>query len=885
MSLAPGTRIGPYEVLSVIGAGGMGEVYLARDPRLQRNVALKILPEIFAADPDRRARLEREAQVLASLSHPHIGAIYGFEDADGLHALVLELVEGETLAERIARGPIPVDEALPLARQLAEALDAAHEQGIVHRDLKPANIKITPQGVVKVLDFGLAKLADDSSSGAMPSSPSLNPTMTAQPLTQVGMLLGTAAYMSPEQAKGRQADKRSDIWAFGCVLYEMLAGRTAFHGNSIVDTIGAVLHSEPAWEKLPSEIPGSTRRLLTRCLQKDRRTRLRDIGDGLWDLTSAVAPNEVVHRSRRWVVAAAAVALAIAAAGAWWGRASRPSDMPRLALSVVPRPGLALIPEISPDGSTLAYFVAPEPGRGLYIRPVDAPTDRRVPGSEKLTGPAFWSAESTTIMFPTAQGLVKVRLPDGAPELVSETAGVNPAIIPRGGSCSDDGTVLTSSSGRLLRMPIAGGRARPVRVGGMRAGEYLNPEFLPGGTNVLFLFVPDDGGEPEVYLGTLQDDVIDRAVLLFRNETAAKFTPAGGGRLLYVRNDSLYAQRVDVQTRTLRSEPVLVASGVRSMAGILGFRAYFSVARSGTVAWRPGGAEQAQVTRFSRGKEPATATGPPSPVDSIVLSPDEGRLLAFSPRQAWIIEPAQTSRMPLPKGIRWFGWSRKDAAILGLRAASADGISRDHSVLVERPIDIVGETQSLGAFTAPLPNPQDRSPDGLVVLGVAPEGAAVLWARANGSVEERMPKALIETGQQVVGPRFSPDGRWIHYHSRESATKGALYVQPFPGPGRRRQVTSEGMFPEWRRDGREIIYRLGDSIWSVTVTIDGTDLRFGAPHRLFAGVRLPPPGATIVSRPLAISKDGSYIFVAQATQQPDTDVIHLQVGALGRASK
>jgi serine/threonine protein kinase len=375
MSLGPGARLGPYEVVSAIGAGGMGEVYRARDTRLQREVAIKVLPDLFAADPERLARFEREAQVLASLNHPHIAAIYGLEDG----ALILELVEGETLADRIARGPIPLDEALPIARQIAEALEAAHEQGIIHRDLKPANIKVTPAGVVKVLDFGLAKLAEaGSSGGAHRADATMSPTITSPAMmTGVGMLLGIAAYMSPEQAKGRAADKRSDIWAFGCVLYEMLAGKRAFEGEDVSDTLAAVLRGEPDWNALPADVPPHLRAIVKGCLVKDRKPRIPDISTVrfLMDGAALAAPaaidaaadaagfQKTRRTSRAWQAAAALLALTtVAGATAWWF-ASRPItpsvtrffvDPPEKTTFVTSsRTGSSVA--ISPDGSKLAF--------------------------------------------------------------------------------------------------------------------------------------------------------------------------------------------------------------------------------------------------------------------------------------------------------------------------------------------------------------------------------------------------------------------------------------------------------------------------------------------------------------------------------------------------
>jgi len=386
MVLSSGTHLGPYQILSALGAGGMGEVYRARDTRLKRDVALKILPESFARDPERLARFQREAEVLATLNHPNIAAIHGLEEADGVKALVMELVEGPTLGDRIAQGPIPVDEALPIAKQIADALEAAHEQGIIHRDLKPANIKVRPDGTVKVLDFGLAK-ALDPMAGVSPGA-TASPTITSPAMTQVGVILGTAAYMSPEQARGKPVDKRADTWAFGVVLFEMLAGRRPFEGDEISDTLASILKSEPAWQVLPNEMPAAIHRLLRRCLQKDRQQRLQHIGDARLDIEDAqqTPPSDararsVAHRERLVWITAVLVAAVVGVVGWRSADAPEPPEM-RVDINAFDLQTFTL----SPDGRKIAYTADDQTGRHLWIRFLDDTSPRRLPGTEGSVG-------------------------------------------------------------------------------------------------------------------------------------------------------------------------------------------------------------------------------------------------------------------------------------------------------------------------------------------------------------------------------------------------------------------------------------------------------------------------------------------------------------------
>ena len=472
MTVAPGTVLGSYEVVALLGAGGMGEVWRARDTKLNRDVALKVLPEAFAGDADRLARFKREAQVLASLNHPQIGAIYGFEDGDGVHALVLELVDGPTLADRMARGAVPLDEALPIARQIADALEAAHEQGIIHRDLKPANIKLRPDGAVKVLDFGLAKALEPA--GAARAELSNSPTITTPAMTQMGMILGTAAYMSPEQAKGRPADRRSDVWAFGCVLFEMLTGKWPFDGEDVSDTLANVLKIDPNWSALPAEIPQQITSVIKRCLQKDRKTRIPDISAARFLLDEApgvLAPSTADvamsgRNARGWKAAsvAAAVATLAFAAVSFIHFREKPPAPPELMRFEIPAPDKTRLQKfaVSPDGRKIAFYaVGSEGGGSVWVHSFDSGESRRLVADTGQSPSITWSPDSRFIAFPTSDTLnklVKVEVSGGQPQTLCEIKG-----IITGGSWSRDGVIVFGSfGGGTWRVSDSGGAASPV---------------------------------------------------------------------------------------------------------------------------------------------------------------------------------------------------------------------------------------------------------------------------------------------------------------------------------------------------------------------------------------------------------------------------------------
>ena len=564
MALTPGTRLGVYEVTALVGEGGMGQVYRATDTRLKRQVAIKILPPSVAADHDRLARFQREAEMLASLNHPNIAGIYGLEESGGATALVMELVEGDDLSQRIARGAIPLDEALPIAKQIAEALEAAHEQGIIHRDLKPANIKVRADGTVKVLDFGLAKAVEPVA--PMSSSQSMSPTITTPAMTELGVILGTAAYMSPEQARGKAADRRTDIWAFGCMLFEMLTGRRAFDGEGVTDTLARILEREPDWTAIPPNTPASIRALLQRCLRKDPQKRLRDIADARLDIEdgdpvrTSNSPDARVHdgssapRRRRdrlvWITAAFLVGSVLAAGSlAVWQRRTAATVGDSVEFEIGPAPGSQFprpIPDfvVAPDGSHLAMVALTETGLALWVKRMDSSEYRPLPGTQGAVHP-FWSPDSRQIGFFAESKLKTVGLTGDAPFEVGEaTSGFYGG---GGGAWNQDGVILLKSrAGPLQKVSATGGTPTTVTTLKGAETEHLWPSFLPDGQHFLFLAVGP--GLPQLHVGSL---------------TSMDPTPVGtirssavysAGHLLFVQG-GLMAQPFDLRSRQLTGEP------------------------------------------------------------------------------------------------------------------------------------------------------------------------------------------------------------------------------------------------------------------------------------------------------------------------------------------
>ena len=878
MALSPSTRLGAYEVLALLGAGGMGELYRARDTNLNRDVALKVLPASFTSDPERLARFRREGQVLASLNHPSIAAIHGLEDSRGTQFLVLEFVDGESLDKRLGRGPIPVDEALPIARQIAEALEAAHEKGIIHRDLKPANVALTSDGQVKVLDFGLAKAMEGGGGASLDLANS--PTLTSPAMmTGIGVILGTAAYMSPEQAAGTAVDRRADIWSYGVVLWEMLSGRRLFGGETVGHTLADVLRSPVDFTTLTAPAPIKT--LLRRCLDRDAKTRLRDIGEArvtiaryLADPTNGDVPS-ATKPTHQWVAWAAAAILVVVAIVGWL----RPRPGPNgaavdLAFTIAPAAGglarvgdIHAIPEISPDGSAVIFY-----GDGVHVRRLNQLASEPV-RTGRFTNPGFWSPDSRSFVFTDGMNLKKMRVPDGAPETVMSNVA---ALV--GGSWSNSGTLLVATPSGLFAVPAGGGAATRVDVTG--PGISYWPQFLPGSEDFLLLSESLGRGieESEIYLATLRDGRVTNPVLLMKNATAARYTPLGGGRILFVRNDNLYAQTLNRTARKLEGEPELVQQGVASSPAF--HAAHFSVSRTGVVAWRPGTAGLSQVTIFDRqGREIGTA-GSPTVVQTLRLAPDETRLLIGFNSSAWLLEPGRPGQQQLQHGSSDTQWSPDGFKLLDTIPSGGKDVR-----IVERPVS--GEGTAYELAKAPgMGRLEDISPNGrTLLLSRGALDTAVFSLGLNGVQKD--PKALIQTGETISHARFSPDGRWIVYTASSAGggpggvySGGGTYVQPYPGPGLRKQVTSRGNYPVWRKDGREIVYldefQGRNYIWSIPVAASGGEFRAGTPSPLFPA-RLPATTFGDLNF-LAVSRDGSRFYIPQGVEQPASDVIHLRMG-------
>jgi eukaryotic-like serine/threonine-protein kinase len=869
VTITSGTRLSHYEIIAPIGVGGMGEVYRARDSKLNRDVAIKVLPEAFARDSDRLARFQREAQVLASLNHPNIAAIYGLEESDSIRALVMELVEGPTLDDRLSNGPIPVDEALAIARQIAEALEVAHERGIVHRDLKPANVKVTGDDKVKVLDFGLAKVLSDESEITDLSN---SPTMIKG--TAAGMILGTAAYMSPEQARGRAVDKRSDIWAFGVVLMEMLTGKRLFGGETVSDVMAAVLTQQIDWTALPETTPTPIRRLLRRCLEKDRKNRLGDATSAKLEIDDALSyasddrtlatlpPSEHSWRRTLLRVVLPAVLLTGLVVGfsVWIIQRGRPTPSRELTLTIVPPSGVQFLPvgtmgsppHISPDGSAVMF----EAAHKLYLRRLNSLDFVEVPGSIPTSNESFWHGSGAITAPSAARDLVEVRLPDGAPEKLISLDGYT-----RGGSWSDKGTLLVSAMSHLLtRKPD--GTASSISIPDKRTGNLVYPEFLSGSEDFLVLFCPEDG-DCEVWLATMSQGVITNHSVLFKNDTAARYTPWDGGHVLFVKNDNLYSQRMNRSSRSVEGQPELDVKGVASQPGLM--RADFSVALDGTIAWRPGHAALAQVTVFDRKGTVLGTAGPPGAIESVFVSPtDDSRLLVID-EDAELVEVGQSSRLAFPRDTDWVSWSPDGKRVIGVQGGNR---------LVVRPADNIGATDEIGQLPKGSWNLKAFSPDAKVALARIPPSGGAGWIRVAEAASSSW-TPLVGGDESDADLGFSPDGLFILYDTFPSS---GIYVQPFPGPGKRQLISERGGDPVWRGDGKEIFFVRDEAVWSVKVTGAADSPAFSAPEKLFAGVRRAPT-AVFQSQGLSVSHDGSRFFIVQGVEQPDTNVIHVMTPA------
>jgi serine/threonine-protein kinase len=875
MPLATGTRIGAYEVVELLGAGGMGEVYRARDPRLNRDVALKILPEHLTDDPERLARFQREAQVLAALAHANIAHIYAIEEAPatagGTRALVLELVEGPTLADRIEQGPVPADEAIAIAKQIAEALDAAHEQGIVHRDLKPANIKLREDGTVKVLDFGLAKLGADASDASSLGG-TLSPTLSVA-FTGAGTILGTAAYMAPEQARGKRVDKRADVWAFGCVLFEMLARARAFDGTDATEMIAAVVRGEPGWAALPAETPPRVVSLLRRCLQKDPRQRLRDIGDARYELehanaTVAAAAETSIRPSRRITVAwaAGAAALAVAAgAGAWLlkplpERAIRVFEMPLPAGQQFSFPGRHMI-AISPQGH-VAYTAE----NRIYLRRRDelsASVVVELAGLGLAAAPRnpFFSPDGEWLGFWAAGELRKVALTGGAP--VKLTSAENPW----GVWWDPDGTILYGQGpDGIYRVSENGGTGEQIiKVTSPESAH--GPQLLPDGRTVLFTLAPQLVGAWNKARIVAQSLDSGTRTEILAGGTDARYLPTG--HLVYSLDGSLLAVPFDASRLTRTGGPIaLISDLAQTNVGQTG-AAQFSLSPDGTLAYIAAademtGAASRSLSWFDRKGSGTPLNVPPRAYRYLEISNDETRVVfdSLDPnRDVFILSLATGGITPLTfeSAVEQAPiWTHDDQHVI--YASSRDGPPN----IYRRASNGSGtEERLLTSKNAQLPQAVTRDGSQLIFLEIPTTGNDDLMIMNLDG--DRKPQPLIVTNFRERNAALSPNGRWLAYQSDKS-TREEVWVTPFPySPANGEWKVSEagGTRPRWLSDG-ELAYveETSAQLMSVAVHESGRAVVVGPPVVILN--RVDPVTLFSAGRTFDVSNDGRRILTPTA---------------------
>ena len=839
-----GQTLRHYRITEKIGAGGMGIVYRATDTKLNRDVAIKVLPDAFAETPQRRARFEREAQLLAALNHPNIAAIYGLERENGVDYLVLEYVPGESLAEKLARGPLPVEEAIELAIQIADALDAAHESGVIHRDLKPANIMVTADGQVKVLDFGLAKaFAEDPTGENLSDSPTLSAMATRE-----GMILGTAAYMSPEQARGRPVDKRTDIFAFGSVLYEMLTGRRAFQGEDVSDTLAAVIRADVDWNPLPRDVESRIQRVLEGCLRKDRKERRRDVGDVRVDLQEVLAHPESARAQASaahppsaasgpifwWALASSFIAAALGVTLMWSARPDVAAN-PRMRFQMIVPPDHSLTNSnnsgvaISSDGKRVAYVA----GQQIYVREMDELEARAVQGTERGRTP-FFSPDGAWLGFwATEDGkLKKVRLDGGAPVSLCD------ANRPFGATWGDDGHITFGQAFHSIsQVSDSGGTPRVlVKLDEAKQEIAYRPQMLPGGTAVLYTLATTprpNWEDAQIVVQTLGDGA--RRILVEGGFSARYLS---SGHLIYARADTVMATSFDSKRLALTGDAVPVAEGVRSLSSHRP-QDQFDVSRSGTVAYIPmGAATSLQLNWVDREGRATPMSNKTGAYLRPRFSPDGGRLalaigeLGGSNKDIWIydIERDTFSRLTTEGDNLHARWSPDGnwVAFRSERDGEADIYKRrvDFSTPTERVLSKAGHQ-----------DPQSWSPDGkhLLFLETVPssrgESRNLWWVDLEGQGE---PQPFVQSPFREEEGVFSPDGRWVAYHSNESG-RSEVYVQPFPGPGQRWQISTDGGYgAAWSPDGRELFYIYFRKIMAVDVRTEPT-FNAGTPYVLFEG--------------------------------------------------
>jgi len=874
--LSPGIRLGPYEVIALIGEGGMGQVYRARDTKLDRDVALKALPESFVHDPDRLARFQREAKVLASLNHPNIAHIHGLEESNGIRALVMEFVEGEDLAQRLTRGAIPIDEALPIAKQIAEALEAAHEQGIIHRDLKPANIKVRPDGVVKILDFGLAKATEPGIRDDVNNPMAITDLANTRP----GAVFGTPSYMSPEQASGDRVDKRTDIWAFGCVFYEMLVGERAFRSDSVSGILAAVIAADPPWPKLPPRTPTTITRLLHRCLEKNSKHRLRDIGEAriaidvqLGDLARVLTTrSEGVNiggfrpsRTLQLVTVLLSLSLVIAlifAIGRYFQRNPAVSAT-RFEMAASQFASDLLI---SPDGQTVAYVASHQGKLAIWVQPFGSVAGHELDGTANATG-LFWSPDSRHLGFVADGKLKKIAVSSGAPQVLCEAAINLPGTWNR-----DDVILFGGFAGGvpgLLRVSASGSEVAPVTVADVsKEFVHVEPQFLPDGRHFLYYAISSNQRDGALYLGSLDSKSTTRLMNLPNswqgpNSRALFALP---GYLLFSREGRLMAQAFDTVRMTLSGEPFALSENVR---------ADFSVSESGVLVYRKvvdrPQQQPAPLFWFDRKGKPTGEVAMPVDVESLSLSKD-GQQIAVdnagpSPKynsDIWVtgVSGAASVRLTFDPGFDGSPiWDPDGRSIVFAAIRSGRVVSKLYQ---KRSNGVGAEELLLPGNAKDVDVPQDWSYDGRYIIFARFSFddllANDLWyLQPRG---DRRPTLFLHSPFLNVQPRLSPDGRYVAYATNESDTY-QIVVQSFPDPtiGRWPITARGGTEPTWGRGGRELFYLAPDGkLMAVQVTGDPAFKVVGAATPLFQTI-LTQEQPTPVSRRYAVTADGQRFLV------------------------
>ncbi|MBI1789420.1 MAG: serine/threonine-protein kinase [Acidobacteria bacterium] len=901
MPLASGAQLGPYDIVAPLGAGGMGEVYRARDSRLARDVALKVLPEAFSKDAERMARFDREAQVLASFSHPNIATLHGIEESGGVRALVMELVEGPTLGERIAQGPIPLEDALPIAKQIAEALEAAHDRGIIHRDLKPANIKLRPDGAVKVLDFGLAKALDDEPAA---SGGSNSPTLSLA-ATRMGVILGTAAYMAPEQAKGRPVDRRADIWAFGAVLMEMLTGRRMYSAPTAAETLALVMTTDPGFDALPGNIPASIHKLLRRCLDKEPKRRLQAIGEARIAideyLAGPLSGPDVLTSTRGWRSASrwAVAALAIAAATGWFAALRPRGPAPaRLHVEVLPPPGVALAAlrynvatqALSPDGRYLVFCGSRNRQTTLWLHAFDTGQARELDGTAGALAP-FWSPDSHWIAFAMHGQLWKTPIEGGPPSPICRMIGQ-----PLGGDWNAENLIVFGDRGRgaIQWAPAGGGEPKPATVLDAAREDLAHslPQFLPGGRSFLFGVMNKAYGFSAMRVGRLGDSPTGGADLVLPPSSGqAMYVPVAGhsdgtkGFLLVRSGSRIYARRFDLSSLSVEGEPVLIGGPVEQIAGI---SQVVSVSNVNSLAYNPAEILNAQLSWFSRDGRELSTLGQPGTYFSPQISPDGTRVVVArgetSDPQAqdiWIFDLARNVPTRLTNTPHWEGnpqWSPdgRRVAFLEVLPGSASRVPK---------VIAAG-----GGQAATFPFTSQRG--GVSLLDWSRDGRFI-FTDARNSIQANPagggdPFIAVQATARIRDAQLSPDGRWLAFTSTDSGSE-EVCVTPFSGqPGsatpERTQISpAGGTQPRWRGDSRELYFVSGDDkMMAVEIQASAQGFSASPPKALFT---LPPMLYAGQAHQYAVSPRGDRFLVVKLTSAASRVPIHVLMNWQQAASK